>query len=83
VKNSKTLAYTALGERFSDQFPASQEDFEFGVKFWRISEDLINSGKIKPHKTEVRPGGLEAIPQGLQDLKDGKVSGVKLVYKVE
>jgi NADPH-dependent curcumin reductase CurA len=43
---------------------------------------LINSGKIKTHPTEVR-NGLENVPQGLQDLKDGKVSGVKLVYKVE
>jgi NADPH:quinone reductase-like Zn-dependent oxidoreductase len=83
VKHSFTLAYTALGEKFSDVFPAVQEDYEFGVKFWRITEDLINSGKIKAHNVEVRPGGLEGIPQGLEDLKQNKVSGVKLVYLVE
>lgn len=83
VKNSLTLAYTSLGDFFSDKYPASKEDWDFGVKFWRLSEDLINSGKIKTHPAEVRPGGLDAIPQGLQDLKDGKVSGVKLVYKVD
>lgn len=82
VKNSWTLAYTALGEKFGDNFPASQEDFEFGVKFWKISAELINSGKIKPHLSTVRKG-FEGIPQGLQDLKDNKVSGKKLVFTVE
>jgi NADPH:quinone reductase-like Zn-dependent oxidoreductase len=83
VRNGHTLAYTAFGEKFSEQFPANQNDFDFGVRFWRLSEDLFNSGKIKAHPTEVREGGLEAIPKGLDDLKEGKVSGVKLVYRTE
>jgi NADPH:quinone reductase-like Zn-dependent oxidoreductase len=82
VKANFTLAYTALGEKYSDRFPANQKDYEFGSRFWRVAEELINSGKIKTHPTEVRKG-LENVPQGLQDLKDGKVSGVKLVYTVE
>jgi NADPH-dependent curcumin reductase CurA len=82
VKTNFTLGYTALGEKFNDRVPASQTDYEFGCKFWKQSEDLINSGKIKPHPTKVQ-NGLQGVPQGLQDLKEGKVSGVKLVYKVE
>ena len=70
-----------LGEKFRD-LPASQHDFEFGVKFWRASAELINNGTIKTHPTIVRKG-LENIPQGLQDLKDNKVSGKKLVYLIE
>ncbi|KAF1970071.1 oxidoreductase-like protein [Bimuria novae-zelandiae CBS 107.79] len=83
VRNVATLAYTALGEKFSERFPANQNDFDFEVRFWRLSEDLINSGKIKTHPTEVREGGLEAIPQGIEDLKGGRVSGVKLVYRMK
>ncbi|ORX93584.1 oxidoreductase-like protein [Clohesyomyces aquaticus] len=83
VKNSLTVAYTAIGEFFSEKFPASKEDFDFGVKFWRVAAGLINDGKIKAHPTEVRPRGLDGIPQGLEDLKAGKVSGVKLVYEIE
>lgn len=83
VKNSHTLAYTALGDKYSDKLPASKEDWDFGVKFWRLSEDLINSGKIKAHKPDVRPGGLEGVIQGEKDLEQGKVSGVKLVYLVD
>ncbi|KAF2463086.1 GroES-like protein [Lindgomyces ingoldianus] len=82
VKNSLTVAYSALGERFSDRFPAKLEDFEFAVKFWRIAEELVNSGRIKAHPAEVREGGLDGVIQGLKDLKDGKVSAVKLVYEI-
>jgi NADPH:quinone reductase-like Zn-dependent oxidoreductase len=82
VKTNFTFAYTALGEKYNDSVQASQSDYEFGVEFWKVSEDLINSGKIKTHPVEVRKG-LAGVPQGLQDLKDGKVSGVKLVYTVE
>ncbi|KAE8855098.1 hypothetical protein PTNB29_09349 [Pyrenophora teres f. teres] len=82
VKTKFTLAYTALGEKYDDKRDANQTDYEFGAKFWRQAEDLLNSGKIKTHPVEVRDG-LAGVPQGLQDLKDGKVSGVKLVYRVE
>lgn len=69
-----------LGEVFRD-LPASQTDYDFGVKFWQIAEELINNGTIKTHPTEIR-AGLENVPQGLKDLEDGKVSGVKLVFTV-
>ncbi|KAG9187567.1 hypothetical protein G6011_05438 [Alternaria panax] len=82
VKASFTLAYTALGEAFNETFGANQEHYEFGAKFWKQAEEWFSSGKIKAHPAEVR-NGLANIPQGLQDLKDGKVSGVKLVYKVD
>jgi hypothetical protein len=83
VENNFTVAYSAIGEPFGANWPVSQTDYEFGVKFWRLSEGLINEGKIKAHKPDVRSGGLEAIPQGLKDLEEGKVSGVKLVYVVD
>lgn len=82
VKTNFTFAYTAIGEAYNEKFPASQPDYEFGARFWKVAEELINSGKIKTHPVEVR-SGLEGVPKGLQDLKDGKVSGVKLVFKVE
>ncbi|KAF2713399.1 GroES-like protein [Pleomassaria siparia CBS 279.74] len=82
VSSNLTLAYTALGEKYGENFPASETDFKFGVKFWKVAEQLLSEGKIKTHPADVR-GGLEDIPQGLKDLKDGKVSGIKLVYKIE
>ena len=64
-------------------FPAVPGDWEFSVKFWKVSEGLFNSGKIKAHPVELRDGGLDGIAQGLKDVKDGKVSGKKLVYIID
>jgi NADPH-dependent curcumin reductase CurA len=41
---------------------------------------LLSSGKLRIHNIDQRKGGLEAIPEGLTELKQGKVSGKKIVY---
>lgn len=74
VRNSCTAAFSALEE--------GSPEWDFAVRFWGIAEELINKGEIKPHTVELREGGLEAIPQGLRDLEEGKVHARKLVYKV-
>lgn len=61
---------------------ARPQDFEFGKRFWDLSLPLLAEGKVIPHPGEIRSGGLESIPQGLEDLKAGRVSGKKLVYRV-
>ena len=48
-----------------------------------VADPLIAEGKIKVHPPEVRGEGLKGVLSGLQDLKAGKVSGKKLVYRVE
>ncbi|OCK73716.1 oxidoreductase-like protein [Lepidopterella palustris CBS 459.81] len=86
VSNALTVAYTAVGDAFSAgdyNIPAKPEDYEFAVKFWKVTERLLNEGKIKAHPVKVMEGGLAGIPAGLQELKDGKVRGVKLVYRIE
>ncbi|KAF9697960.1 hypothetical protein EKO04_004419 [Ascochyta lentis] len=82
VEHGWTFGYTALGEAFNEQVPAKPQDYEFGVKFWKAAEELFNSGKVKAHPTLVRDG-LGGVPQGLNDLKENKVSGKKLVYRVD
>lgn len=42
----------------------------------------IEEGKIKPNKPKVIPGGLDAVAQGFQEYRDGKISGYKLVYEL-
>lgn len=85
VVYSASLGYTAPGEAFNmkeHKFPARPEDYEFMKKWMPFAGELIAQGKVKPHRVEVREGGFEAIASGLEDLKSGKVSGVKLVYRV-
>ncbi|KAK3720059.1 hypothetical protein LTR37_003882 [Vermiconidia calcicola] len=85
VENRHTLAYTVTGESFKygpKEMPAKPEDFEFAKKFWELSSKLISSAQIAVHPPKVGPDGLKGVLQGLDDIKDGKVSGVKLVYRV-
>jgi NADPH:quinone reductase-like Zn-dependent oxidoreductase len=85
VKQTFSLGYTMVGEdfRFHTNFiKAKPQDLEFGVKFVSIVEKLLAEGKLKPPNKEVRDGGLEAIFAGLDDLKEGRVSGTKIVYRI-
>jgi len=82
---TNTLMYTIFNEDFQKggrTTPASKEDFEFAKKFYEITEVLLKEGKLKTHPEQVGKGGLEGALKGMEDMKAGKVSGVKLVYKV-
>ncbi|UKZ55215.1 hypothetical protein TrVGV298_009034 [Trichoderma virens] len=84
VKATYSLAYTAIGEAFTlggQPMPAKEEDFHYAVKFWDLSRELFNAGKLKASPIQVGQG-LEGIPDGLQALKANKVSGKKLVYRL-
>ncbi|KZP24625.1 NAD(P)-binding protein [Athelia psychrophila] len=43
---------------------------------------LLEDGKLRVHNIDHQSGGLEAIPTGLAKLKEGKVSGQKIVYTI-
>lgn len=79
-----TLGYTSVGEAFNMlvDYPASADDYEHAKMFVALTEGLLAQGKIKPIKTEADRGGkdLEGVMVGIQELRDGKVSGSKLVY---
>lgn len=83
IVSKSTLAYTATGEALTDYGrPASKEDFEFSVMFWKLTEKLLERGKLKVHAPRVRPNGLRGVLEGMQEMREGKVSGVKLVYRI-
>ena len=85
VECTMTLMYTIFNEAFvkgGNEAPAMQEDFEFAKKFFALTERLLAEGKLKTHPEAVGSGGLEGALEGMQDLKNDKVSGKKLVYRV-
>jgi NADPH:quinone reductase-like Zn-dependent oxidoreductase len=90
VQSTSKLMYTMYGESFikgstlkeGRETPASKEDFEFMKNFMAISEKLVADGKIKPHNVDVREGGLEGVLHGMDEMKAGKVSASKLVYRL-
>ena len=85
VKNTFTFAYTVFGEEYHGgdiHHDADEEDFAFGTRFARIVEDLLEKGKVKTHPVDVRTGGWERVLEGVDELRQKKVSGKKLVYKI-
>lgn len=86
VQRENTLMYTVFGEGFkfgTQEIPAIPEDFEYTKKFVELTEKLLAEGKLKPHRAKLGPDGLKGVLNGLKDMKAGKVSGEKLVYRVE
>ena len=91
VEKRTTIAYSALGEEMSfaghgsvipPKIPAKDEDARFMEMFIGIAEALLAEGKVKAHPPSVREDGLRGILEGWQEMREGKVSGEKLVYRV-
>lgn len=85
VVYTMTVGYTAWGEAIDTQgwvFPAQPDHLTFITKWIVFVEGLLKEKKIRPHRLEVREGGFEKILSGLEDMKNGKISGVKVVYHV-
>lgn len=83
---TSTLMYTIFNEKFEKwgmSFDASQEDFAFAKTFFGITETLLAEGKLEAHPDKLGKEGLQGALKGMEEQKAGKVSGVKLVYKVD
>lgn len=86
VKSIFFLAYAISGESyiFEGEKHHEQPDLlTFGIKFVEIAEKLLADGKIRPHPQRVGTGGLLGAIAGMQEMREGKVSGEKLVYRVD
>jgi hypothetical protein len=85
VSSKHTMAYTAMGEAYKKRgklTPAKVADYKFATEFWSLSERLIREGRVKPHLVEVGDKGFAGVLEGLQRMREGRVSGTKLVYRV-
>ncbi|EPE35516.1 GroES-like protein [Glarea lozoyensis ATCC 20868] len=87
VTMKSTLGYTIFGEDFKFgemKFPAKKEDFEFGQGFWEEARGLLEQGRVKVHKPSVNKHGksFEGVLKGMDAMRQGKVSGEKLVFTI-
>ncbi len=84
--NADTLLYTVLGREFDygpgADYPVAPEDRAHMVQFLKKVPKFIEEGSIKPLKVRLWEGGLNAIPEGLQYMREGKVSAEKIVYRI-
>ncbi|TIA07632.1 hypothetical protein D6C81_09398 [Aureobasidium pullulans] len=56
---------------------------DLGLVTARWLTKAMQAGTFNGHPFEVRSGGLHAVDQALQDLKDGKNSATKYVFRIE
>ncbi|CAA9960806.1 hypothetical protein CFE70_004182 [Pyrenophora teres f. teres 0-1] len=57
-------------------------DADFAFVMFRYLARGLQEGWFEPHPYEVVPGGLAGVETGLRNLKEGKASAVKYVFRV-
>lgn len=85
VVNLSCMAFTAIGEAFEiagQSVPARPDDLVFAANYTKMIEELWSSKKLRVHPFDARSGGLSGVFEGLQEMREGKISGQKLVYAV-
>lgn len=80
------VAFTIFNKPVNWQRPFKREarpkDREFGEAWFQTAQKLLDENLVKAHPQEERLGGLQGVIDGLDDVRKGQVSGVKLVYKI-
>ncbi|KZP24623.1 GroES-like protein [Athelia psychrophila] len=70
-----TLIYSVLEEK-------NEVDRADIAEWHKYLPKLLEDGKLRVHNIDHQSGGVEAIPGGLAKLREGKVSGQKIVYTI-
>ena len=86
VVNKNTMSYTAIGEGFQIggiDIAAKPDDYGFAVKFMKLVQGLLSQDELKVHPVSLQQGGLDGVMDGVNKMREGSVSGVKLVYTIE
>lgn len=66
-----------------DHYEARPEDFAFARVWYGLAERLWGERKWKPHPQRLNEGGLLGAITGMQEMREGRVSGEKLVYRID
>ncbi|EIN07976.1 GroES-like protein [Punctularia strigosozonata HHB-11173 SS5] len=86
VEIKGTLLYTVLGRAFARpngvETPAAPEDRDHMSSWMPKITEMVGSGKIKANPVKIWPGGLDAIKDGFEYMKAGKVRAEKIVYQI-
>lgn len=62
--------------------PASLSDRQFAAQLYMTAERWAHEGLVQPPDFRIRSGGLEALEEGIDEVRTGKTAGYKLVYPV-
>ncbi|ODM16161.1 hypothetical protein SI65_08595 [Aspergillus cristatus] len=62
--------------------PGYDDDRDLGLVFSRYFTKALQNKSFSGHPCDIRPGGLEGVEEALKDLKDGKASAVKYIFRI-
>lgn len=80
--------YDTMGESYYwlGQTPVTPnlEEMQFYQSFLKLTQSLLQNGSIKPLPAAVNKNGsgLEGVLKGLEEMREGHVSGEKLIYTI-
>ncbi|KAM0554935.1 hypothetical protein ACHAPJ_006671 [Fusarium lateritium] len=82
VKVTDVLVWTAFlkDHRYGEFFRPLNH--ELAASLFEGLPELLSSGKIKPNTSKLDESGLDGVPRGFQEYRDGKISNYKIVYKI-
>ena len=63
--------------------PANPEMKKFGLWWIEMVQELLHQGKIREHPMVVESGGVGKVLDGMQLIREKKISGKKLVYTMK
>lgn len=84
AKVTDVLVWTAFlkDHQYKDfKWPAHEADHKLARELFENLPKWLEDGTIKANKPKVLKG-LEKVPDGFQEYRDGKISGYKLVYAI-
>lgn len=61
---------------------ADTELQQFGVELWALAQKLLEQGKLQHHPLKILDGGLEAVVDGMDLVREGPLSGQKVVVRL-
>lgn len=73
------LEYTYI--LYSQLLQFSKEYHELGSELFEKLPTRLEKGPVKPSNPKVLPG-LDAVQEGFQEYRDGKISAYKIVYQL-
>ncbi|KAL8638488.1 MAG: hypothetical protein Q9228_004365 [Teloschistes exilis] len=86
IRQSQTMvgAVHASGDdqHFQKETGGHAGNMDFGYMFFRFFSRGLQEGWFKGHPHEVMPGGLGGIEAGMKNLKNGKASAIKYVFRL-
>lgn len=86
VKKEFVMQYQAFGApiRLSESYEleARPDRREFSCRWYECMDDLLGEGRLRYHPIKVLQNGLDSVVSGLDEMRKGNLSGVKLVVPI-